>query len=100
MRGVTSFLNPGGTANPSLQLLGLELGETPADSDFLDLLERVDLKSMVAMLRQWILPHFTMQDNKLDQLICDCKTFHGSPIQHEWSDGDNHFVTKITPYGS
>ena len=66
---------PAGTANPSLQLLGFELGETPADSDFLDLLERVDLKSMVAMLRQWILPGFTTQDNKLDQFIYYRKTF-------------------------
>jgi hypothetical protein len=62
---------------------GLELGGTPTDSTFLYLLERVDLQSLFAMLRQWMLAQIAEQDRELDQLICDGKTLRGSASQPE-----------------
>ncbi|MCP9841965.1 transposase family protein [Synechococcus sp. J7-Johnson] len=78
--------------------LGLELRGTPTDSTFLYLLERVDLQSMFAMLRQWMLAQIAEQDRELDQLICDGKTLRGSASQPEGSDGDTRFVTQVTLY--
>jgi hypothetical protein len=42
-------------------------------------LERVDLQSLFAMLRQWMLAQIAEQDRELDQLICDGKTLRGPP---------------------
>ncbi|MCP9835637.1 MULTISPECIES: transposase family protein [unclassified Cyanobium] len=78
--------------------LGLELRGTPTDSTFLYLLERVDLQSMFAMLRQWMLAQIAEQDRELDQLICDGKTLRGSASQPEGSDGATRFVTQVTLY--
>ena len=62
---------------------GLEFGGAPTDSTFLYLLERVNVQSLFAMLREWMLAQIAEQDRELDQLICDVKTLRGSANQPE-----------------
>ncbi len=47
----------------------------------------MDLQSLFAMLRQWMLAQIAEQDKELDQLMCDGKTLLGSASQPEGSDG-------------
>jgi hypothetical protein len=78
--------------------LDLELTKAPCDSTFLYLFERVEIKELFGLLREWMLAQIADQNKDFDQLICDGKTLRGSAAQLDGPDGATRFVTQVTLY--
>ncbi|PZU99050.1 MAG: hypothetical protein DCF24_09860 [Cyanobium sp.] len=78
--------------------LDLKMPNSPCDSTFLYLFERVELEELFGMLWEWMLAQIADQEKDFDQLICDGKTLRGSAAQLDGPDSATRFVTQVTLY--
>ena len=58
--------------------LGLGLKRPLSDSAFHYIFLQVDVAAVCAAIRDWTIAQIPGGTSDLDQLICDCKTLHGS----------------------